>query len=183
MRSTTRRPAVLSSSVATLAGAIASVLAAAPARAATDAESAGGGLQEIVVTAQKRSENLQTVPISVQAFDAKKLTELHVSDFASVAKYLPSLSFQTLGPSQAQIYFRGLTNGSDGLKTGTQPMVGVYLDEQPVTTIGAPASSAAAAPAFWAACCGAACAAACWPGSRRACGCARPGTPGCACRR
>src|SRR6202167_5960252 len=94
------------------------------------------GLEEIVVTAQKRSENLQDVPISVEALDAKRLEELHVTDFDSVAKYLPSVSFQTLGPSQAQIYFRGVTNGSDGLKVGSSAMVGVYLDEQPVTTIG-----------------------------------------------
>ena len=93
-------------------------------------------LEEIVVTAEKRSENLQSVPISVEALDSKRLEELHVTDFDSVAKYLPSLSFQTLGPGQAQIYFRGVTNGSDGLKVGSSAMVGVYLDEQPVTTIG-----------------------------------------------
>ena len=96
----------------------------------------GNTLEEITVTAQKRAENLQSVPISVQAFDTRRLEELHVTDFNSVAKFLPSLSFQTLGPSQAQVYFRGVTNGSDGLKTGSQPMVGIYLDEQPVTTIG-----------------------------------------------
>ena len=93
-------------------------------------------LAEIVVTAEKRTENLQSVPISVEALDSKRLEELHVTDFDSVAKYLPSLTFQTLGPSQAQIYFRGITNGSDGLKVGSPAMVGVYLDEQPVTTIG-----------------------------------------------
>jgi iron complex outermembrane recepter protein len=93
-------------------------------------------LEEIVVTAQKRSENLQAVPISVEVLDGKHLEELHISDFDSVAMYLPSVSFQTLGPSQAEIYFRGVTNGSDGLKVGSSPMVGVYLDEQPVTTIG-----------------------------------------------
>jgi iron complex outermembrane recepter protein len=93
-------------------------------------------LEEIVVTAQKRSENLQSVPISVEALDSKRLEELHVTDFDSVAKYLPSVAFQTLGPGQAQIYFRGVTNGSDGLKVGSSAMVGVYLDEQPVTTIG-----------------------------------------------
>jgi outer membrane receptor protein involved in Fe transport len=93
-------------------------------------------LEEIVVTAQKRSENMQSVPISMEALDTKRLEELHVTDLDSVAKYLPSLSFQTLGPSQAQIYFRGMTNGSDGLKVGSAPMVGVYLDEQPVTTAG-----------------------------------------------
>ncbi len=93
-------------------------------------------LEEVVVTAEKRVEDLQSVPISVQALDSKRLEDLHVTDLDSVTKYLPSLSIQTLGPSQAQIYFRGITNGSDGLKTGSQPLVGVYLDEQPVTTIG-----------------------------------------------
>ncbi len=93
-------------------------------------------LEEVVVTAQKRIESLQSVPISVEALDTRRLEELHVTDLDSVAKYLPSLAFQTLGPSQAQIYFRGVTNGSDGLKVGTSAMVGVYLDEQPVTTIG-----------------------------------------------
>jgi len=115
------------------------LLAGAPAAYAQQAGSQGTEapvLEEVVVTAEKRSENLQSVPISVEALDAKRLEELHVTDFDSVAKYLPSVSFQTLGPSQAQIYFRGVTNGSDGLKVGSSAMVGVYLDEQPVTTIG-----------------------------------------------
>ena len=123
----------------TLSYAIMAILTASAvgaARADAPAAEPSLGLEEIVVTAQRRTENLQNVPISVQAFDSKRLEELHVTDFNSVAKYMPSLSFQTLGPSQAQIYFRGITNGSDGLKTGSQPMVGVYLDEQPVTTIG-----------------------------------------------
>src|SRR3984885_175021 len=115
------------------------LLAATPAAYAQQAGSSGNeapALEEVVVTAQKRSENLQSVPISVEALDQKRLEDLHVTDFDSVAKYLPSVSFQTLGPSQAQIYFRGVTNGSDGLKVGSSAMVGVYLDEQPVTTIG-----------------------------------------------
>lgn len=93
-------------------------------------------LDEVVVTAQKRKEDLQRVPVSIQAIDSKKLEELHTSDFDSYAKYLPSLSFQTLGPGQAQLYVRGVTNGADGLRVGSLPLVGVYLDEQPVTTIG-----------------------------------------------
>ncbi len=100
------------------------------------APSSGGGLEEIIITAQKRSENLQSVPISVQAIDTKRLEELKITDFNAVAKYLPSVSFQTYGPGQAQIYFRGITNGTDGNRVGSSPMVGVYLDEQPVTTIG-----------------------------------------------
>ena len=122
--------------VAAFVSAILATCTAAAQQPVPVAANTGAALEEITVTAQKRSENLQSVPISVQAFDAKRLDELHVTDFNSVAKYLPSLSFQTLGPSQAQVYFRGVTNGSDGLKTGSQPMVGIYLDEQPVTTIG-----------------------------------------------
>jgi len=107
-----------------------------PARAQqAPSPSAGNALEEIVVTAQKRSENLQSVPISIQAFDAKKLVELQVTTFDDYAKYLPSLSVQSYGPGQAQLYLRGITNGGDGLHVGSQPQVGVYVDEMPVTTI------------------------------------------------
>jgi iron complex outermembrane recepter protein len=126
------RPALLSMQVASTLLAGAGSAFAQEASPAADSQ----GLEEIVVTAQKRSENLQSVPISIEALDSKHLEDLHITDFDSAALYLPSVSFQTLGPSQAQIYFRGVTNGSDGLKVGSSPMVGVYLDEQPVTTIG-----------------------------------------------
>ena len=120
---------------AVLASAAASAQQQGPSSTAPSSGS-GATLQEVIVTAQKRSENLQTVPISVQAFDTKKLEELKVTDFNSIARYLPSLSFTTFGPGQAQLYYRGVTNGSDGSRTGSVPMVGIYLDEQPVTTIG-----------------------------------------------
>ena len=108
----------------------------AAAAAAAGADTAGSGLEEVIVTAQKRSENLQSVPISIQAFDTKKLAELQVASFDDYAKYLPSLSVQSYGPGQAQLYVRGVTNGGDGLRVGSQPLVGVYVDEMPVTTIG-----------------------------------------------
>lgn len=50
-------------------------------------------------------------------------------------KYLPSLSSQNGGPSNEQLYIRGVTNGSGALHVGSQPPVAVYLDEQAVTTI------------------------------------------------
>ncbi len=113
------------------------VLSAAAASAAgSDASAAAGGLEEVIVTAQKRAENLQSVPISIQAFDTKKLADLQVASFDDYAKYLPSLSVQSYGPGQAQLYVRGVTNGGDGLKVGSQPLVGLYVDEMPVTTIG-----------------------------------------------
>jgi len=90
---------------------------------------------EIVVTAQKRSEKLQNVPLSIQAFDTRTLEQHSVRNFNDYAKLLPSLSFTSYGPGQAEVFFRGLSNGNR-LSTGSLPTVGIYLDEQPVTTIG-----------------------------------------------
>jgi iron complex outermembrane recepter protein len=89
----------------------------------------------IIVTAQKRSENIQNVPLSITAFDTESLSERSVQSFNDYAKFLPSLSYSTYGPGQAEVFFRGISNGNR-LSTGSLPSVGVYLDEQPVTTIG-----------------------------------------------
>ncbi len=120
----------------TLATAVAGILSAQSVPAADAPAPGGNALEEIVVTAQKRVENLQDVPISLQALDGRTLEALSVTDFDSYAKYLPSLSYQTYGPGQSQLYVRGVTNGGDGLRVGSAPLVGLYLDEQPVTTIG-----------------------------------------------
>ena len=93
-------------------------------------------LEEVVVTAQKRSEDLQKVPISLQVLSGQDLEQHQVASFDDYAKLLPSVSFQSLGPGQSQIYFRGISSGNDGLHAGSLPATGVYLDEIPVTTIG-----------------------------------------------
>jgi len=139
-----RKPAVRrahpSPTCNTLALGISSILAA-HSTAFARQPAAGPGqsvnaLEEVIVTAQKRTENLQDVPVSIQALDSRTLGDLVITDFDSYAKYLPSLSYQTYGPGQSQLYVRGVTNGGDGLRVGSAPLVGVYLDEQPVTTIG-----------------------------------------------
>ena len=94
-------------------------------------------LEEVVVTAQKRTEDLQKVPISLQVLGGEKLEQLQVSDFDDYAKLLPSLSFRTLGPGQTQLFFRGISS-SDGtvpLHAGYLPSSGLYLDDIPVTTV------------------------------------------------
>ena len=94
-------------------------------------------LDAVTVTSQKRSENLQEVPISIQVLGAEQLDELHVTDFEEIATLFPSVSFQRLGevPSNFQVYMRGVASGGDGNHSGPLPSVGVYVDEQPVTTI------------------------------------------------
>src|SRR5678815_4097851 len=64
-------------------------------------------LEEVVVTAQKRSENLQDVPISIQALGSEKLDELQVSDVNDYVKFLPSVTAQTAAPGFSTFYMRG----------------------------------------------------------------------------
>jgi iron complex outermembrane receptor protein len=113
------------------------LMAMAPAYAQEGA--APNQLEEIVVTAQKRTESLQDVPLSIQALGTAKLEELHVASFADYAMFLPSLSYQnggqSGGPGFTRAYMRGVASGGDGNHSGSQPSVGTYLDEQPVTTI------------------------------------------------
>lgn len=92
----------------------------------------------IIVTAQKRSENLQSVPIAIQALGTQKLEQLNVTKFTDYVQQLPSVTFQALGgtPGTNVVYMRGVASGGDGNHSGSLPSVGVYLDEQPVTTIG-----------------------------------------------
>ncbi len=133
-----RRAALLLTGAALVPVAATSALAqsAGTAPAAGDAAAAAPA-GEIVVTAQKRSESIQHVPISIQALGAATLEQHQVASFDDYAKQLPSVSFQSFGPGQSQLFFRGITSGGDGLAFGALPTSGVYLDEIPVTTIGA----------------------------------------------
>ncbi|HYD44248.1 MAG TPA: TonB-dependent receptor [Phenylobacterium sp.] len=90
---------------------------------------------DIVITAQKREENLQDVPLAVTAFGTEKLEELQVNEFADYARQVPSISFQSAGPGFSNVYFRGVASGENANHSASLPSVGTYLDEQPITTI------------------------------------------------
>ena len=114
----------------------AAIMAAVPRLYAADTTAAEpAGLQEVVVTAQKRTEDLQNVPISVTALGTERLEQLNVSNFDDYVKFLPSVAYQTTGPGFARVFMRGVASGDNGNHSGPLPSVGVYLDEQPVTTI------------------------------------------------
>ncbi len=91
-------------------------------------------IQEIVVTAQRRSENIQNVPITITALTAETLGQLNVTVFDDYVKFLPNVTVANQGPGQGQIYMRGLATTQDGEQssgaTGSFPNVAVYLDEQ-----------------------------------------------------
>jgi iron complex outermembrane receptor protein len=111
-------------------------VAAPPVTAQQQARDDGADSNEIVITATKREENMQNVPISVQVLGSRKLDQLNISNFEQYTKQLPSVTFQTSQPGFTTVYIRGIAAGGDGNHSGSLPSVGTYLDEQPVTTIG-----------------------------------------------
>ena len=102
----------------------------------SDATAAQADIGDIVVTAQRRDESIQRVPISIQALSPVTLEQHQVKNFDDYQKLLPSVSFQSLGPGKSQLFFRGVTSGSEGDALSTAPTAAVYLDDIPVTTIG-----------------------------------------------
>src|SRR5258706_14686685 len=91
-------------------------------------------LGEIIVTAQRRVENIQNVPIQIQALTSETIAQLNVLNFDQVIKYLPNVTQSTNGPAQGEIFMRGLSvgggGGQGGGTTGAFPAVAIYLDEQ-----------------------------------------------------
>lgn len=90
------------------------------------AASTSGVLEEIIVTATKRSESLQNVPLAISAVSGTSLTALGAVDLVGYARTIPGLSFTDLGTGREIITLRGL-NASSGSAT-----VSYYIDETPI---------------------------------------------------
>jgi iron complex outermembrane recepter protein len=123
-----------------IAGAVAAILntyagAAAAADPSTVPEATTtGGIQEVVVTAQRRTENVQDVPIAIQALTGDTLQQLNVATFDDLIRQLPNVSGASQGPGQVEIFMRGLSAGSVPTQSGGSingfPNVAIYLDDQ-----------------------------------------------------
>ncbi|HEY2684934.1 MAG TPA: TonB-dependent receptor [Steroidobacteraceae bacterium] len=121
---------------AKLAVAIAAVLSTLPSARilAATAESSGDALEEITVTAQRRDQSIQDVPISMQALTGQALAQLNITTFDDYIKYLPNVTSANNGPGQNEVFMRGLSAGSQASQgsssTGLFPNVAIYLDNQ-----------------------------------------------------
>ncbi|HZC77437.1 MAG TPA: TonB-dependent receptor plug domain-containing protein, partial [Ktedonobacterales bacterium] len=112
--------------------------AAIPVARAADTNAAGEApseaLIEVTVTAQRRTENMQDVPISMQALTQQTLQQLNVSTLDDYIKFLPNVTTANNGPGQSEIFMRGLSAGSQpsqgSASTGLWPNVAIYLDNQ-----------------------------------------------------
>src|SRR6267143_1836954 len=117
---------------AILGGSSCAAYAAEP--AAGGAEAGSGALEEITVTAQRRAQNIQDVPISMQALTEQTLQQLNVSTLDDYVKYLPNVTTANNGPGQNEVFMRGLSAGAQPSQgsgsTGLWPNVAIYLDNQ-----------------------------------------------------
>lgn len=94
------------------------------------------GIAEIVVTATRRSENIQNVPIAIQALTGSMLEQLHISSFDDYVRMVPNLTAADNGPGQNELIMRGVSAGTQATQSsgivGFWPNVAVYLDDQSV---------------------------------------------------
>jgi iron complex outermembrane recepter protein len=107
-----------------------SVFTSGPVHAQTGTAAQPDGLAEIVVTAQRREESLDKVPISVTAFSQKTMDELHIQTFADLATVVPGLVITTTTATvqaNSDVAIRGIFSG------GNAPTTAIYIDETPIT--------------------------------------------------
>ena len=94
----------------------------------------------IVVTATKRAENAQDIPVAVQALGSDTLDELRVDNFSDYLTQLPGVTAGGSGPGQNTIYIRGVASTTPNLTVagvaGLAPNVALYLDDQPLSQPG-----------------------------------------------
>jgi iron complex outermembrane receptor protein len=88
-------------------------------------EEAGGGLEEVIVTAQKRSESLQDTPIAITALTGDALESFARDDLSAISSSTPALAYSEAG-GEAQIFLRGV--GSNLFTVGADPSVAMQLD-------------------------------------------------------
>jgi len=109
-------------------GAAVAALALSGSYAVADEEttsSAAPALQEVVVTAQKRAEDIQRVPIAVTAISGESLANIRARDTTDLQMAVPSLQFQNLG-GYGQPYLRGI--GTDFTQPNADASVATYID-------------------------------------------------------
>jgi outer membrane receptor protein involved in Fe transport len=113
----------------------------APAQQAAVAGEPSGTLQDIIVTAEKRSESLQKVPLSIVAYTSESLAELGVQDFNTLAARIPGVTLNSAGPGRSSYSIRGVASVG-----GNAPTTGVYVDETPILPSGGDGATASIDP-------------------------------------
>ncbi|MEQ8406702.1 MAG: TonB-dependent receptor [Gammaproteobacteria bacterium] len=97
-------------------------------------------IEEVLVTATKRPESMQDIPVAVSALEEESLDQLGITNFEDYLLQLPTVTAGGSGPGQNTIYIRGVASTTPGLTVagvaGLAPNVALYLDEQPLAQPG-----------------------------------------------
>lgn len=101
---------------------------------AAQAQEQGSALEEIVVTARKREENLQDIPASIQAIGEVQLEKMGAKGIEDYSRFIPALNVVSYQPGSNDIVIRGVNAG--GTAGVAQSPASQYLDEMPITTTG-----------------------------------------------
>jgi outer membrane receptor protein involved in Fe transport len=108
--------------------------------AASASTSSHAQIEEIIVTATKRSASTQDIPVAVNALNESSLEQLGITDFNDYLIQMPGVTAGGGGPGQNTIYIRGVASTTPNLTTagvaGLAPNVALYLDEQPLSQPG-----------------------------------------------
>src|ERR1700681_4541578 len=132
----TMRASLRGSAAASKIGlAVAAALAVAPARAPAAQTGDASALQEIVVTARKRAENLQEVHLSIDVLTKKDLQDLGITSFDDYAQKVPSISFISVGPGTQLFVMRGVSDGSTPNYANTSS-TGFFVDDMSMSHSG-----------------------------------------------
>lgn len=114
-----------------LAAAISATLA--PAGTAQAQNEGAIAIDEIIVTARKRTENLQDIPADIQAIPQVVLERMGAKGIEDYSRFIPSVNVVSYAPGSADIVFRGVSTGGQGI---AQAPASLYLDELPLTISG-----------------------------------------------
>jgi iron complex outermembrane recepter protein len=111
-----------------------------PAFAQQTAEEQDRGIADIVVTATRREESANRVPLAITALGGDALSDLNVTKFDKLIEYLPNVRAASRGPGASSIFIRGLSTDSPGLQiagtAGAQPTVALYINDAPASLVG-----------------------------------------------
>jgi iron complex outermembrane recepter protein len=112
----------------------------APALAQGAAADEDRGIADIVVTATRREESLNKIPLAIQALSGDSLSDLNITKFDKLIEYLPNVRTASRGPGASSIFIRGLSTDSPGLQVagtaGAQPTVALYINDAPASLVG-----------------------------------------------
>ena len=99
-----------------------------------------GSIPDIIVTATRREENLNAIPVAIQALSGDSLADLNVTNFDKLIEFLPNVQAASQGPGTSSIYIRGLSTDTPGLQivgtAGAAPNVALYLNDAPAASPG-----------------------------------------------